>query len=97
MPTWLEAGLWGLAGGAALVLGAAVAWFVHVPAKIIAGIMAFGAGVLISALAFELTEEALDLAGADAVALGLGAGALTFFAGDWRSTPAAARTASARR
>ncbi len=45
--------------------------------------MAFGAGVLISALAFELTQEALDVAGADALALGLGAGALTFFAGDW--------------
>ncbi len=45
--------------------------------------MAFGAGVLISALAFQLTEEAFQQGGADAVALGLAAGALAFFAGDW--------------
>ena len=54
MPTWLAAGLWGLVAGGALVLGAAVAWWVRVPPKVIAGVMAFGAGVLISALAFEL-------------------------------------------
>src|SRR6186997_1487241 len=45
--------------------------------------MAFGAGVLISALAFELTEEAYRSAGSIAAALGLAAGSLTFFAGDW--------------
>jgi zinc transporter, ZIP family len=45
--------------------------------------MAFGAGVLISALAFELTEEAYQSAGATAAALGLAAGSLTFFTGDW--------------
>src|SRR4051812_50198315 len=45
--------------------------------------MAFGAGVLISALAFELTDEAYDKGGADAVAIGLALGALSFFAADW--------------
>src|SRR4051812_49571995 len=45
--------------------------------------MAFGAGVLISALAFELTAEAFRRGGSDAVAVGLAAGALAFFAGDW--------------
>lgn len=55
---WLEAGWWGLVGGLALVVGAAVAWFVRVPQRLVAGIMAFGAGVLISALAFELMDEA---------------------------------------
>ena len=69
MPTWLQAGLWGLVAGGALVVGAAIAWWVRVPPKIIAGIMAFGAGVLISALAFELTDEAYDRGGADAVAI----------------------------
>src|SRR4051812_20212319 len=45
--------------------------------------MAFGSGVLVSALAFELTDEAFHRGGTDAVALGLAAGALAFFAGDW--------------
>jgi zinc transporter, ZIP family len=39
--------------------------------------------VLISAVAFELTEEAYGIGGGDAVAVGLGTGALAFFAGDW--------------
>lgn len=59
----LEAGAWGLLGGIALVLGALVAWFVRVPAKVTAGVMAFGAGVLISALAFDLMEEAAESGG----------------------------------
>jgi ZIP family zinc transporter len=80
VPTWLEAGLWGLVGGAALVLGAAVAWFVRVPAKIVGGIMAFGAGVLISALAFELVDEAVREGGAVATAAGFLAGAAVYVA-----------------
>ena len=45
--------------------------------------MAFGAGVLISAVAYELVAEAVETsAGSGGVALGLAAGALTFFAGD---------------
>jgi zinc transporter, ZIP family len=32
MPTWLQAGLWGLIAGGALVVGAAIAWWVRVPA-----------------------------------------------------------------
>jgi ZIP family zinc transporter len=62
------------------VLGAAVAWFVHVPAKIVAGIMAFGAGVLISALAFELVDEAVREGGAVATAVGFLAGAAVYVA-----------------
>jgi len=80
VPTWLEAGLWGLVGGAALVLGAAVAWLVRVPPKIVAGIMAFGAGVLISALAFELVDEAVQQGGAAATAIGFLAGAVVYVA-----------------
>lgn len=80
MPTWLVAGLWGLAGGGALVLGAAVAWFVRVPRVVIAGIMAFGAGVLISALAFELVDEAVRQGGALPTVLGFLAGAVVYVA-----------------
>jgi len=58
MPRWLDAGLWGLLGAAALLLGAALGYFAKVQQKIIAGVMAFGSGVLISALAFDLMDEA---------------------------------------
>ena len=58
--------------------------------------MAFGAGTLISSLTFELTLEAYDRAGLDAVAVGLPLGALAFFVGDWLIDRAgAASTASA--
>ena len=80
MPTWAQAGLWGLIAGAALVLGAAVAWWTRVPPKIIAGIMAFGAGVLISALAFELVDEAVQQGGAIATTAGFLAGAIAYVA-----------------
>jgi len=79
----LEAGFWGLVGGLALVLGAVAGVVRDVPTRVIGAVMAFGAGVLISALAFELTSEAFHRGGADAVAAGLAAGALAFFAGDW--------------
>jgi ZIP family zinc transporter len=79
----LAAGFWGLVGGIALVLGAAAGVVKSVPARVIGLVMAFGAGVLISALAFELTAEAFDTSGGREVVLGLLAGALTFFVGDW--------------
>lgn len=78
MPTWAEAGLWGLLGGAALLIGAAVAWWVPVRRSIVAVIMAFGAGVLISALAFDLVEEAADDAGLAPTAVGFLGGAIVY-------------------
>jgi len=75
----LEAGLWGFVGGAALLLGAGAGVYLHFTTRAIALIMAFGAGVLISALAFELSQEAFDNGGGDAFAVGLAAGALTFY------------------
>ncbi|HVE24526.1 MAG TPA: hypothetical protein VNC22_03950, partial [Sporichthya sp.] len=85
MPVWLEAGGWGLLGGAALVLGAAVAWFVAVPARVVAAVMAFGAGVLISAVAFDLVEEAVDTTNHDWVPfVGIAVGCLVFAFGNWR-------------
>lgn len=78
MPTYLEAGFWGLVSGSALVIGALVGYFVPVPKRLIAGIMAFGAGVLISALSFELMDEAYDRGGLDSTAAGFLAGAAAF-------------------
>lgn len=79
----LEAAWWGFVGGASLLLGALVGAFAPVPRRVIGIVMAFGAGVLVSAVAFELTEEAYRAAGGTAAALGLVAGSLTFFGGDW--------------
>jgi zinc transporter, ZIP family len=80
----LEAALWGFVGAAALLLGAAIALRRKQPIsdRAIAFVMAFGAGVLVSAVSLDLTEEALALGGGDATAVGLAAGALVYFAGD---------------
>lgn len=59
MPLWLQAWMWGTVGGAALVLGSALAWIWRIPPKIVSSVMSFGAGVLISALSFQLVEEAV--------------------------------------
>jgi zinc transporter, ZIP family len=80
VPVWLEAALWGLLGGGALLLGALVAWFVRVPQGVVAAVMAFGAGVLISAVAFDLMAEAADTGGLFATAVGFLGGALAYVA-----------------
>jgi zinc transporter, ZIP family len=79
----LEAAFWGFVGGAALLVGALLGLYLKVGLRVIGLVMAFGAGVLISAVAFELTEEAYRSAGSTAAAVGLAAGSLTFFVGDW--------------
>jgi zinc transporter, ZIP family len=79
----LEAAFWGLVGGFALVIGAFIGLTFPTSQRVIGLVMGFGAGVLISALAFDLTEEAFAAGGADAVAIGLAAGAAAFFTGDW--------------
>jgi ZIP family zinc transporter len=80
MPTWLEAGLWGLLGGGALVIGALIAWLTPVPPKVVASVMAFGSGVLISAVAFDLMEEAEKTGGLVATAIGFLGGAAVYLA-----------------
>lgn len=64
--------------GAALVIGAAIAWFIRVPARVVAAVMAFGAGVLMSALAFDLVQDAADSAGVAPVVSGFAGGAATY-------------------
>jgi ZIP family zinc transporter len=78
----LEATLWGFVGGAALIVGAVVGLLVDVPRRVIGLVMAFGAGVLVSALAFDLTAEALETGGFDATAAGLLAGSVVFYLAD---------------
>jgi ZIP family zinc transporter len=78
MPQWIEAGLWGLAGGGALVAGALVAWFLRVPRDVVAVVMAFGAGVLTAAAAFELMDEAERNGGLLATSTGFLGGAVVY-------------------
>ncbi len=74
---WM-AGLWGLTAGGALLLGALVGYYVNVSKRIIAGVMAFGSGVLISALTVELMLEAVHQGGFTAAAIGFTGGALVY-------------------
>ena len=83
IPLSLQAGFWGLLAGGALVIGAAVAWFVKVPQRLIAAVTAFGAGVLISALAFELMEAAYDRGGLISTGLGFVGGAAVYTLANW--------------
>src|SRR3954469_17229767 len=83
IPVSLQAGLWGLFAGGALVLGALVAWFFDVPQRLIAAVMAFGSGVLISALSFELMDEAYRRGGLDSTGVGFLAGAAVYTAANW--------------
>lgn len=78
MPVWLQAGGWGLLAGSALVLGALISWFIQVPQRVVASVMAFGAGVLISALSFDLIDEAERAGGLTATATGFLAGACLY-------------------
>jgi ZIP family zinc transporter len=78
----LEAALWGFVAGSALLVGAAIGIWAHISRRIVALVMGFGAGALVSAVSFDLTEEALNLGGAAPTALGLAAGGISFFVGD---------------
>jgi zinc transporter, ZIP family len=80
VPVYLQAGLWGLVAGGVLVVGAAIAWLLHVPRLVVATVMAFGSGVLFSALAFDLVDEAERSGGLTATLIGLAVGAAVYVA-----------------
>ncbi len=69
--------------GSALVIGALSAYFTNVPKKLIAFIMAFGSGVLISALAFDLMDDAYKRVGFDSTAIGFVFGAVIYTAANY--------------
>jgi len=78
VPIFIQAGLWGLLSGSALILGAATAWYTNVPQRVVAAVMAFGSGVLISALSFELMNKAYTTGGFVSSASGFIAGAAVY-------------------
>src|SRR5262245_50889821 len=74
---------WGLFAASSLVLGALIAFYLPVGLRTIGLVMGFGAGVLISAVAFDLVEEASDISSGQGAALsGLFVGCAVFFVGD---------------
>lgn len=80
MPLPLQALIWGSVAGSALLIGAAVAWFTALSPRAIAAITAFGSGVLISALSFELMDEAFRTGGFVATGAGFLTGAAAYTA-----------------
>jgi ZIP family zinc transporter len=74
---------WGFFSGCALLLGAWLAWSLSIGRRTLGAIMAFGAGVLVSAVSFELVEKADATTDGDwVIAVGMLLGAITFFWGD---------------
>src|SRR3954463_15033181 len=80
MPAWLTAGVWGFVAGSALLIGAWAGYALKVPQRIVAAIMSFGSGVLISALAFDLMDDAYRRGGFDSTSIGFLGGAVVYTA-----------------
>jgi ZIP family zinc transporter len=78
----LAAGAVGLGAASFLLLGAAIGWLVQVPTGVVAGVMAFGAGALISTLAYELVGEAHAVGGLAPTIGGFLAGAVIYVLAD---------------
>ena len=78
-----EAFLWGALAASSLLIGGVLALAFRVSGRLLGLVLGFGAGVLISAVAYELVEEAFTASkGSTWVAVGLFAGSLVYFAGD---------------
>src|SRR4051794_7909141 len=70
---------WGALAASSLVLGGLLALARDWHDRVVGIVLAFGAGALISAVAFDLFEEGQNVGGPGTVAIGLAAGALTYF------------------
>ena len=79
----LDAFFWGLVATSSLLVGGLIGCFIPIGKRPLGLVMAFGAGVLISAVAYELVFEAIHIGkGTGGIAMGIAAGALTFFFAD---------------
>ena len=73
-----EAVLFGAIGSSALVLGSLIGGWVQIPKRLLAAMLAFASGALITALAFELFEDSVEKGGIWRAAIGLLVGAVVF-------------------
>ena len=79
----LSAFFWGLVAASSLILGGVLGSWLTLSKRTLGIIMAFGAGVLISAVAYELVFEAVRLAKLSGFpTMGFMLGAFTFFVSD---------------
>ena len=73
-----QAILFGVIASSALVLGALAGGRLRLPKRVLAGMLAFAAGALITALTFEMFEDSYEKGGIWRAALGLAVGAVVF-------------------
>ena len=73
---------WGAIAASSLILGALLALARTWRTGLIGFVLAFGAGALISSVAFELAEEGLRIGSPMSVAIGIAVGAMAFFVAD---------------
>jgi ZIP family zinc transporter len=78
----VEAAGWGALAASSLVIGALFGLARPVAERPLGLVMAFGSGVLVSSVAYELVEDAVAVGGQLPMALGLGLGAIVFYLGD---------------
>src|SRR3569833_3248745 len=83
LPLWAQAGSWGLIGASSLVIGAGLAYLVKLPLRVTAGVMAFGCGVLVSAVAYDLVLEGFRAAGLWPIIVGALAGTTGYTLANW--------------
>jgi ZIP family zinc transporter len=76
----MEALIFGVIASSALVIGALVGARIQLPKALLAAMLAFAAGALMTALAFELFEDAYEHGGIWRAAIGLIVGAVVFTA-----------------
>lgn len=74
----IEVIIWSMAASAFLVIGAVVGWSARLPPRLVASMLAFGGGILMSVAAFELLDEAHRAAGLMPVIAGYVIGAMLF-------------------
>jgi ZIP family zinc transporter len=70
--------LWGLIAASAVFIGAAIGWFARPPQRVVAGLMAFGSGILLSLVAYEIVRDAFDDGGLAPTVAGYAIGAVLF-------------------
>jgi len=75
--------LFGFIAGIALLLGAVIGIVFKPSKRIAAMIMGFGSGVLISALTFDLIEDAYHVGGIIPISIGIIIGSISFVLIDW--------------
>ncbi|WP_110181994.1 ZIP family metal transporter [Nocardioides solisilvae] len=89
-----ESLIFGTIASSALVLGALAGGWLRLPKALLAAMLAFASGALITALAFELFEDSYEQGGLWRSALGLLVGAVVFtLLSQWLDRRAAAGTA----